>query len=604
MSKKKDVLSFIVGFFGLFILALYWWKIGGLTLPLGSGGDSCFDVLRQEVAQQLSRHHWMTFWSQSFMAPTGIWIPYVSWTIERDLIGALFWWIWPGAPYVAGYFLVSLILSYGIVGYILKRIGVGSIASWILACFFLLFNPARHLKTWYHFEFLPQHWLYLGFFLDVWIWTELTSRRKWNLNLEAWRVFIFLGNFFSTGYFWSIGILEYVLVRIGIGILFWFNTFCLEKKKSRFEIVFPNLRSWILPGVGSLILLSIEIAWYLPLWHAVRNFPVEGDYLGYTTKFPKLFAPVFLPLERLDNPETLVTAGWSYWIPAFLGFWAVWKRRGWKGFVLKVAPFLILLGIACAYMTRRPEFVALAMKDFFPFMKFFRVAARWGLVLPLILSSLICLCWADLKEVFIRLSIGAKAVMGTSLVVILIFELNFLTYPVYGWQSLDASVSSFLKAIQKMPGERLLDLPFCVAGGNGICAEKQCPNYPDSLQIQCFRMWHEKQVYGIYQARMNPESCEIYGREPFTSWFSAWKEKRCFHPDEWKAFCDYLDQDRQTSRTDSRLSGILVHSDIWKEAGSDECFSQFERHLGKPILRAPNGNLGQLFFFRPHCVEK
>ena len=163
-------LDFIFCLIGGMVLTLYWWKVGGASLPLGADGDGCFDFLRQEVAEQLSRHKWVSFYSHSFMAPVGLWIPFASWVIERDLLGGLIWWWKPGLPIVGVYYWLSLMVSFIGVGFILRKALLAPVTAWGLATFFILFQPARHLKTWYHFEFLIQHWLYLGFFLDVLIW--------------------------------------------------------------------------------------------------------------------------------------------------------------------------------------------------------------------------------------------------------------------------------------------------------------------------------------------------------------------------------------------------------------------------------------------------
>ena len=597
MFKRVTRLDLLLGSLGLLILVSYWWSIGGASIPLSAGADSCFDFLRQEVAQQLKSHHWVTFWTQSFMAPTGIWMPFASWTIERDLIGGLYWLWKPGAPFVGGYFLVSLVVSYLLVGGILRKISIGPIAAWGLATFFLLLNPARHLKAWHHFEFLPQHWLYLGYFLDVWIWNKILKEKTWSLQLEAWRVFALLGNLFSTGYFWSIGLIEFFCVRLGILLLFFTVKFSLK-------VAVPKFREWIIPGFGSVVLFVIDLAWFVPLYQATRHFPLNSDFYGYASKYPSVFAPLFLPLERLGISETLVAAGWSYWIPVLLGVLAVWKRKGLRGGLTTLAPFLMVLIIGCSYITRRPDFLALFMKNYFPFMKFFRVASRWGLFLPLILASLLSLCWIDLKAVFQKLSLGIKTLISILFLGLLFFELRFLLQPVNMWAPLDGSVSKFLKAIKEKPGERILDLPFCVAGGNGACAEQQCPNYPGSVETQCFRLWHEKQVYGLYLARLNPEACEIYNRAPFQSWFSAWKEKRCFQGEEWKDFCNYLDENERSPHGGSSLAGILLHTNVWRAAGSLSCLAQFENYLGQPTLSVGPGGEGQLLFFEPRCVKR
>jgi hypothetical protein len=133
--------------------------------------------------------------------------------------------------------------------------------------------------------------------------------------------------------------------------------------------------------------------------------------------------------------------------------------------------------------------------------------------------------------------------------------------------------------VHEQPGTTVLDFPFCVAGGNGTCQGLECPNYPASTSGACFREWHEKKVYGLYEARMLPSDCELYAKAPYLSWFEAWRTNRCLTAPEWDAFCDYLG-------AHSELSALFVYPEIWKAASAPECHAELERRLGKPVEEA------------------
>ena len=162
-----------------------------------------------------------------------------------------------------------------------------------------------------------------------------------------------------------------------------------------------------------------------------------------------------------------------------------------------------------------------------------------------------------------------------------------------------------LHQVNSYPGTTVLDLPFCVAGGNGVCTAEQCPNYPYSTVAQCLRLWHDKKIYGLYQARMTEGLCDIYRRKPYQSWFSAWQQQRCFTDQEWAEFCGYLDQHPE-------LSAIQLYPDIWIGAGQPQCLAQFDAHLGSRLNevvmpRSPSfggkwTTSSRILFYPPKCL--
>jgi hypothetical protein len=149
-------------------------------------------------------------------------------------------------------------------------------------------------------------------------------------------------------------------------------------------------------------------------------------------------------------------------------------------------------------------------------------------------------------------------------------------YPVNTLAPISAQLVHMMDRIRALPGTTVLDLPFCVVGGNGVCKDEQCPHYPLSTIGLGLRNWHNKKVYGLYQARMMPAHCMIYHRQPYLEWFSAWKEQRCWTDVEWDHFCQYLDQH-------SELSALILHPDIWVGVNSPDCQAKWEHHLGRPI---------------------
>jgi hypothetical protein len=553
-------------FFGLGLLLVlgYWLFVRPPGFgPLGYVEDLCADFVRQIMAQHIEENGRPTFVTRQVMAPHGAPVPFLSWSIERDWLGAYFWKWAPGFPFLWFYYGVSLVASYAVVGAVLRRMALGPAAAWLLAAAFVVFNVPRHYKTYHHFEHLPQHWIYASLFVDALIWHRFWRERRWSWSLELWRGVCLLGMLWGTGYFWGPLVLEWVVVRLALGAGFVF-------RRPRIE---GAARSAAL-AVGIMILMSVvDIRWFVPL---VREVNAAGKiwqpvwwYATLNRVLEPLWATWIVPKwgNRAADFETVVTIGWTYLIPVVL---VAWKTR-----LRSVAPFAAVLFLYVLYIREWPIPYQAAIQKSVPFMEYFRVASRMGLFLPVAAAAIIALGWPELMAWARRrpkwvLALFALVVAG---------ELPHLARPISAMEPMPEPLQSMLGKLRDSPGDTVLDLPFCVAGGNGICTTQQCPNYPRSTISTCLRLFHEKKTHGLYQARMTEAHCRIYDRLPYLSWFDAWKNQRCLNPQEWGDFCAYLDQQPE-------LAGILLHPDVWTAADRPECRRELERRLGPPVAEA------------------
>jgi hypothetical protein len=155
--------------------------------------------------------------------------------------------------------------------------------------------------------------------------------------------------------------------------------------------------------------------------------------------------------------------------------------------------------------------------------------------------------------------------------------------------ALSPPMRALLEDVKQRPGTTVLDMPFCLAGGNEVCTFAKCRHYPASTAGACFRTWHDKKVFGLYESRLLESQCKMYDVEPIGSWVEAWNGDRCFNAQEWRGFCSFLG-------THPEIGSVLVYPDMWKAAGSPECVAQFESHLGPPrgaasfsTVRTPGG---------------
>ncbi|HUP56440.1 MAG TPA: hypothetical protein VM598_03240 [Bdellovibrionota bacterium] len=564
---------------GLLAILLYWFSV---MPPGGSPGyaeDLCVaDLSRQMMSEQIAEHGGPAFRSSSVMVPEGSSVPFMSWSMERDWLGAyVFRWA-PEFPFLWVYYGLSLLVSFLAVGFILLRMGLGRSAAWGIALATVLIHVPRHFKIWHHFEHLPQHWIYLSLFVDAWIWQRVWQDRKWSLQLELWRGFFMLGMLGTSGYFWGPLVLEWVLLRGMIGLRF----LILRRRGIRLALELPG-RGWPVPVALALVWLVLDLRWLLPLVREAKTWGEVWQPIGWTADWPTVFRPLWaelipgLTLRPIDWSETVVSVGWMLWAPALAGILILSRRRG----LGRIAPFLAFFLAGFFYLRNWPQIFPYHsfIQSTVPFMKFFRAASRWGLFLPAILGVIIALSWPEVKQAWARSRTPLWRTLQILFVVSTLLELRWLAHPPNGSAAMPDSARSLLKGVAAQPGTTVLDLPFCVAGGNGWCTGEQCPNYPGSTMAECMRIWHGKKIYGLYQARMSPVQCENYNRVPFLSWFSAWREKRCFTAPEWDQFCDYLD-----SRPE--LSAVLLYPEVWSGGQPLECLAEFRARLGPPLAEA------------------
>jgi hypothetical protein len=282
-----------------------------------------------------------------------------------------------------------------------------------------------------------------------------------------------------------------------------------------------------------------------------------------------------------------------YWIPAIIGVRALRRKQGGPG-VAATLPFLILLGIGIEYVSIRPHWVQEFLRATIPFMSFFRVGSRWGLLFPQLATIVIALSWPELKRWFDERwthparhpKFRAACVLFVSLSLL---ETHVLMRPPEMLPPLSKPMLALLEDVRRQPGTTVLDMPFCLAGGNEVCTYAKCRYYPSSTAGACFRGWHDKKVFGIYESRLLQSQCAMYDVAPIASWVDAWNSDRCLSAPEWEAFCSFLGSHPE-------IGSVLVYPDMWKAAGSPACIAEFEAHLGPPrsaasfaTIRTPGG---------------
>jgi hypothetical protein len=574
---------------GLAVLGLY---LGSVLPPdpkrLGYIEDACYyDLSRGLLAEQMREGTFPRFETDRFMAPQGSPIPFFSWSIERDWLGAWFWRLSRDFPFHWTLYAFSLALSFTGVGLLATRFGLTPPLAALFTTLAVGLHVPRHFKTFHHFEHLIAHWIFLSFFLDAWIWKRWIRDARWSWSLEAWRVVLGLAALLGTGYTWPILLLEGSLVRAAMlaTLVVWpgFRGRLQVEGSRRSALVAGGI------GVGLLVILG---RWFGALAPQAARFPTLWQPMAWFGEFSAIFDSLtWLKLSGQDPArfETVVTPGWTFVLPALLGIVLLFRRQGGRLALLTLAPFLGLAALLIPYSFAWGGLsYHQTLQSLVPLLRFVRVGSRVGLFFPQLFAVLILLCWPELREAGARLyrrhsgfALGLAALFALHT----LGEASWLLTPIRAMEPLDSGTVTLLEQIRDRPGDLVLDLPFCAAGGNGICTQELCPHYPRSTAAHCFRAWHDKGVYGLYAGRMVPEFCAPYFKQPFVSWVRSWHEERCLAPWEWDQFCTYLKQS-------GRHAAVLVYPHLWKAAAEPGCQAEFENRLGPPLGRS-TFSLGQ-----------
>lgn len=567
-SKRLSAIAFCAG---LLLLSLYVYSIRPPEFSRGYAGDFCTDTGRQAIAENWKRTGGLDFSTPQFAAPEGIATAYFPWGLERDGLGALVWNWDKDFPFAWAWLCFSLLAAYIFCGWVLKKFSVPRGSEWLLSAIFVLFHVPRHLYLWRDPTFYSHlHWVYLSFFLDAWIWKKIREDGIWRLDLELWRWACLAGGMGLLGHYWGPLLLEFAVLRA----FFIFSG-------AAFAV---NRRSLAAAAAAFVFFAVIDAYWFSRLLPLIDDFRAVHQPVAWAVGLRDIFSPLYWDFSQNTMRANI---GWSYWLPLAAGIFLSLRRGGRKA-LLALAPFLILLLSALLYMqARRFGFFVEFLQTVVPTMAFFRNASRWALLLPPICGALLLTCMPELLRALRELSARRKKILVAVFVLGLWLESRWLAEPAEAMPPLAEEARAIFSEIRALPGDTVLDLPFCMIGANDVCGE-QCPYGFDSNIGQCFRAWHEKKVFGLYAGRLEQKDCRIYDRKPYQSWFAAWKEERCFDEKEWDEFCAFLD-------TRSELSAVLVYPDLWSATGKPECSAEFTRRLGKPLREAQ--------FFRPRAGQ-
>jgi hypothetical protein len=528
---------------------------------------------------------------------------YMPWGTEKDLFGAVLYQLDPQIPALFLYFVFSLIFSYIVCGLLIQKI-TGSQYFWLMSALLTIFNIARHFKLWFHYELLTLHWAYICILLDVLIWQRFIKDKKWDVHLELWRILGFLGMLGTAAYWFGPIFLSFMVTRL-------FMVGWALKKRNHFRIQWFqwNWRnSALCLVIAGLFLLNVY--WYLPLLAEVAKDTNVYQPSGFSARTKDIFHPVWLRnlfhgfdagaffdrfFTSMHTTETVVAVGWSWLILLFVAVLTMRRHKNLK----RLVPFLIIFLFGVLYMRGPDKYFQDLARQYIPVFSFFRVASRWGLFYPILIFAIAALAhkeifafWSDHKR---------RKLLLVSFGLIACLEISTLARPVSSTPALSMDAQRFFAEIKQSPGTAVLDFPFAVVGGNGVCREISGPFYPRSVSSQCFLTVHQKKVFTTYQGRATEAMCKPYTLAPYADWFRHWKNNDCFAEHEVKDLCAYL-------RNDPNIGSLLISSGIWTAFAQPQCRALFEKYFGPPvdsaIVPVESEAESTVFRYRTQCLSQ
>ena len=586
MKHRSFYLGFIlIATYWLINLPGEWWGPIGYVEDFGH-----FEITRVIIADAIQQFGKPEFVTNRFMAPTGDAVPFMTWSMERDWLGAYAWLIAPNFPWLWFYFGLSLLASYWVVGYFAQKMRIPKSWSWAIATLAVLGHIPRHFKAFHQMGNACLHWSYANLFFDAFIWWRLVTQRRWSFSTELWRLVVFIGVFQADGYQWGPAILLWVLFRVSTIVYIVFQNRKTGAGHRSPIVIEWGKRKLIFP-IGVLVLqVSLHLIWFLPLLESVLPHLRGGVYqpLEHVVGLTQVLRPywyhwvadrlndwvgaLWIGGERIHHYETIMILGWFLLIPLL----ALSKRAvKQKQVGLLLLPMSLFFLICILYGLRwfgAP--VQWSLRSFVPFMSFFRVASRMGLLLPVIACALLTLGWSEVEPWFARLKRQRRWYYLFILSCVLEWGM-ILAYPLNSVAKMPAQAESVLSKIRQTKGDTVLDLPFCVHGGNHVCFG-QCANYPTSLIGMYLTLWHDKNVYGLYRPRNVQANCSVYDQSPYDEWMKAWRENQCLTQMQWETLCQYLE-------SQNRISAVLLYVDAWSALQDEECSNQVTKFLGPPL---------------------
>jgi hypothetical protein len=523
-----------------------------------------------------------------------------SFCVERDLLFTLLTRYFGRGPWLQVYYLLGLTIStFGTFALLRPRNGEIKAGAAAIAANLLNYYGAQ--KYPYHFNIAVVHWTTLSIICDFVIFQSFLETSKISVKLVSLR-----GLLTALSFGLELGhILGYSLTSL----LFTFICMlavALQRTRRQIAggsslraIVAQTMRplrrdlvaSWTTIITISVVTCLVSLLYapiVIQLVRASRHFNFDGVVLGAWWSNPvRLFIPYTPWLHPSQQPRFLRIgedqaevgigsggAGLALLGIAVLGIVGA-KRRG------VFVPGLVAMTI---YIVSRPTFDLLRWMPWFAFTRVFsRATVVYSTYLALLGLGL------DWSRIALRVRVVGLTlffiVLGVELVTFRQIKMTFAAF------TFDRSFHDHMHKIEELPGEAVLDFPFCILGGNGDAANL-CPYMERLKSVYALQRFHHKKVIGQYLGRVHPSQTK-----PFVDagWPTLWDpddvnpitasvQTRCLTTEEWTFFTQFYMK--------NNFSGIQLATDRLPAS----CVQEFYTRFGQPMGVVEIPKAGHLAF--------
>lgn len=513
-----------------------------------------------------------------------------SFCVERDLLFSLLTSTFGRGPWLQIYYFGGLVIAtYGTFG--LLRRDYGDRRATVAAILANLFNFYGAQKYPYHFNIACVHWTTLAIVCDFVIATRLVMRRRITVTFLLLRVLLMALAFgLELGHVLGYALTSALATVVFAVALLAYRAYAGRRspedtsdlarfvRDAREELGQKRNQGIILALVGALVFVALlEGPLVAQIVAATKRYDFQNVPLGvwwsqpirllipYTPWVHPSQQPRFLRIWE-DQAEVGIGSGGAGIFLLALGVIGLLQSRRKLVYVPLVVTFV-------AYVVSRPTF---DLVRWMPWFAFTRVLSRATVVYSAILALL------ALDVSFTRISMRLRAPMFAGLLAIGLLEVYTLSTikmaePAFAF---DDEFMAHMKKIESLPGEAVLDFPFCILGGNGDLAYL-CPFMERLKSVYALQRFHHKKVIGQYLGRVHPSQTKPFVDE---GWPKMWdpddpdatvadKQMRCLSDAEWDFFEKFF--------YENDFAGIQLAIDRLPPGCAEQFYARFGAPMGE-----------------------
>ncbi len=534
--------------------------------------------------------------------PYGVKQIFLPWCPERDYFYAVFKGMFGQGPWLQFYFLLSrLIIGTG--SFLLLRREFGWKKALFSSYLLVLFDFYTIHKWPGHVSQSIHHWVMLGVIVDFILIRKYFSGKHLSVAYLFLRYLITVFSFgLDIGYIAGYGLLSLTLTMVSLLIGFAYN-YLMSDSKLRYDMI-ENVKNEIKMKskfIIFILLISIVPAFlFIPIVYQIASEALSINWDGFTfltwySSPLRLLVPMFTqfhpfksPFESVfsDNPEG-VGAGSPGLFLILLAVIGLWHSRK---LIQIYIPFLILF---IMFLIHNPDYFPVI--NYFPWSRYARVASRFTTMYPVLLIIFATgIDWNLMWKRSMRYVTIALLFLG-----IIEMRAAYRLHQDYAFRP-DSSFYNYMNTLKKLPGEAVLDWPFCIWDAGKM--DSMCPYVHRNSGTYALRRFHEKKVIGQFFGRLHPDDIKPLKLAGWEKMFHPpdknnglrMREDKCFSSREWHFFDDFFRK--------CDFAAINLYSDII----ADGCREQFVKRYGEPVAQTtlPRAGKLELFVARPSYLNE